>query len=376
MDPQEYPSTELLVVQATPFCNIDCSYCYLPNRNSKQRLKVDVAERMFRRVFSFPTIRDSITIVWHAGEPMVLPVSYYREMFSLIREVAGGIAVQHAFQTNGTLISDEWCDLIDEWQVNVGVSLDGPQQFHDRKRKFRNGTGSFASAFRGIKLLQQRQIGFHVISVLTLESLHHPELMFEFFLNAGIDNISFSIEETEGSHESALMKSEEFDALYRTFLTKFLGLAFAHRREMSVREFENGLQAIRGYGCQIMNEQMEPFAILCLDTEGRASTFSPELLGLKHPICGAFEFGNVLDDDFAMMAERVFNSKLYADIQAGRDACSRMCDYFDVCGGGAPANKIYENGSANSTKTTYCRAHQITIDVILDTVAQLTSQAR
>jgi uncharacterized protein len=97
---------------------------------------------------------------------------------------------------------------------------------------------------------------------------------------------------------------------------------------------------------------------------------------MKHPIYGAFEVGNVIEDDFAVMAERVLTSKLYSDIQAGRDACARTCDYFDVCGGGAPANKIYENGSANSTTTTYCRAHQITIDVILDTVAQLTKHVR
>ncbi|MBO4226646.1 cyclophane-forming radical SAM/SPASM peptide maturase GrrM/OscB [Bradyrhizobium neotropicale] len=364
-----YPyRTELLVVQPTPFCNISCTYCYLPHRNSTKKLELDVAERVFSRVFSFPTIRDAITIVWHAGEPMVMPVGYYEQMFSLIQRTSDRIAVQHAFQTNGTLISDEWCDLINKWSVNVGVSLDGPEEVHDLHRKFRNGTGSFASAYRGIELLQLRQIDFHVITVLTQGSLSSPESMFEFFFNAGIDNISFNIEETEGTHESALTKQKEFATEYRNFLTKFLELAFVHRPQMSVREFESCTQAILGYGKGLRNEQAEPLSILSFDTNGTISTFSPELLGMKHPSYD-FEFGNVLEDSFDVIAGRILSSKLYSDIEAGRKACEAVCEYFSVCGGGAPANKIFENGTANSTQTAYCRSHQIAIDVVLDKIA-------
>jgi uncharacterized protein len=369
MKSRAYPyRTELLVVQPTPFCNINCTYCYLPHRNSTKKLEIDVAERIFSRVFSFPTMGDAITIVWHAGEPMVMPVGYYEQMFSLIERTSGGITVQHAFQTNGTLISDEWCDLIRKWNVNVGVSLDGPEEFHNLHRKFRNGTGSFALAYRGIEILQRHKIDFHVISVLTRESLSSPESMFEFFFNAGIDNISFNIEESEGTHESSFTKKGSFAAEYRNFLTKFLKLALARRPQMSVREFDSSMQAIMGHGKGLRNEQAEPFSILSLDTDGIVSTFSPELLGLKHPLYVDFEFGNVLEDSFDEIAERVLSSKLYSDIEAGRKACESVCEYFNVCGGGAPANKIYENGTANSTQTAYCRSHQIAIDVVLDMI--------
>jgi uncharacterized protein len=274
---------------------------------------------------------------------MVMPVGYYEQMFSLIERTSGGITVQHAFQTNGTLISDEWCDLISKWNVNVGVSLDGPEEFHDLYRKFRNGTGSFASAYRGIEILQRCKIDFHVISVLTRESLSNPESMFEFFFNAGIDNISFNIEESEGTHESAVTKKKGFAAGYRNFLTRFLKLALSRRPQMSVREFDSSMQAIMGHGKGLRNQQAEPFSILSLDTAGVVSTFSPELLGLKHPSYVDFEFGSVLEDSFDLIAERVLGSKLYSDIEAGRKACERVCEYFNVCGGGAPANKIYEN---------------------------------
>src|SRR5215471_17641665 len=120
--------TELLVIQPTPFCNIDCSYCYLPHRTNKKRMSLEMAEQVFSRLFSFPSIGDHVGVVWHAGEPMVLPVSYYEEMFALVQRIAGSkIDVNHSFQTNGTLITEEWCDFIGKWRVNVGLSIDGPE---------------------------------------------------------------------------------------------------------------------------------------------------------------------------------------------------------------------------------------------------------
>src|SRR5215813_809863 len=154
--------TDLLVIQPTPFCNIDCSYCYLPHRTSKKRMTLELAEKVFGRLFEFPTISETVGVVWHAGEPMVLPVSYYEDMFSLVQRLAGSkIEVQHSFQTNGTLISDAWCDFIGKWRVNVGLSIDGPAEFHNLNRKYRNGAGSFEHAERGMRRLQERDIPFY-----------------------------------------------------------------------------------------------------------------------------------------------------------------------------------------------------------------------
>src|SRR3954465_13513768 len=102
---------ELLVLQPTPFCNIDCSYCYLPSRQSKARMSPDVLDRICERVFSGELARGGFTVVWHAGEPLVLPVSYYERAFAIIaaRNV-DRVPVDHSFQTNATLLTQEWCD--------------------------------------------------------------------------------------------------------------------------------------------------------------------------------------------------------------------------------------------------------------------------
>lgn len=367
-----YCQTSLLVVQPTPFCNIDCSYCYLPNRLSKKRLAFEAAEIIFKKLFAFPTVRNSVTIVWHAGEPLVLPVDYYERMFALVRALAPpDLQIVHSIQTNGTLISEAWCELIKKWNIRIGLSIDGPRDLHDLYRKSRNGTGSFDRAYEGLRMLQRAGIPFHVISVLTTESMQQPERLFEFYSESAVEYVCFNIEEQEGTHKSKLVGSPSADASYRLFLERFIQLAIERQQYLGIRDVDNCLGAIRGYGNPIRNEQAEPFRIISVDCEGQVSTFSPELLGLRHETYGSFTFGNLLTDEFADIAARVENSKLYADIKAGVRQCGELCAYYGLCGGGPPANKIYENGSAASMETVYCRTFMRATDVVLDLMERI-----
>lgn len=369
----EYGQTSLLVVQPTPFCNIDCSYCYLPHRSVKKRLSFELAEVIFKKLFSFPTVRDAVTIVWHAGEPLVLPVDYYERMFDLVKAVTPpGLRIRHDMQTNGTLISPQWCDLIRKWDIKIGVSIDGPRELHDLYRKRRNGTGSFEAALDGIRTLQRAGIPFHVISVLTLESLQEPAKLLQFYAENAIEYVCFNIEEQEGTNaRSRLVGSTSADVAYRDFLARFIELSIERQQFFGIREIDNSVSAIRGHGSRIQNEQAEPFRIISVDCEGGISTFSPELLGLRHENYGSFSFGNLVEQDFEEIAARVEKSKLYADIKAGIRKCDQVCAYYSVCGGGAPSNKIYENGSAASTETLYCRTIQRGIDVVLDLMERI-----
>jgi uncharacterized protein len=95
-------TTTLIVIQPTPFCNVDCSYCYLPNRADRTKLSIDDLRRIFQKLVSFPTISGQVTVVWHAGEPLVLPPGYYEAAFSTIRELCpSDLKIVHSFQTNG-----------------------------------------------------------------------------------------------------------------------------------------------------------------------------------------------------------------------------------------------------------------------------------
>ncbi|SKA16354.1 uncharacterized protein SAMN02745126_03874 [Enhydrobacter aerosaccus] len=368
------PQIGIVVLQPTAFCNINCTYCYLPDRDSKHVLAQTTVERLFTELFASGWALPRITVIWHAGEPLVVPVNFYRDAFSLIERLRPpSVSVVHAFQTNGMLIDADWCALFRDWEVGVGISLDGPRELHDANRKTRSGAGTFDRTMAGIRCLQAEGIPFHVISVLSAASLDRPDELLEFYLAHDIDQICFNVEESEGSHISALFDGGDLQGRYERFLRRFWHAARASGRVQFVREIDLAIPRIfRPSESDAHNTQVEPLAMLNVDSHGNVSSFSPELLGLKNADYGDFLLGNINRDSLSTIYENCLQSALLRDIRAGVMACQAECDYFSVCGGGAPINKLFENGSFASTKTSYCKLTQIVpTDLVLEAYDRL-----
>src|SRR5262249_19362469 len=100
---------ELLVVQPTPFCNLDCSYCYLPNRTDTRWMTTETLARAFHWIAESNLVREPFALLWHAGEPLVVPVEWYEQASELLRQHSADWQVVQCFQTNATLIDAEWC---------------------------------------------------------------------------------------------------------------------------------------------------------------------------------------------------------------------------------------------------------------------------
>ena len=124
----------MVVVQPTPFCNINCSYCYLPQRTDKTMMPQSTVRDAIRAGVRRPAGRaEELTVIWHAGEPLVVPPAFYEGAFQTIAALRpGSVRVRHSMQTNGMLMSTEWCDLFKSWHVGVGVSIDGPRRLQRR----------------------------------------------------------------------------------------------------------------------------------------------------------------------------------------------------------------------------------------------------
>jgi uncharacterized protein len=364
------PRIQLLVVQPTPFCNIDCHYCYLPDRTNKAVVAEETLVNLFKQVFASGWADEGLSVVWHAGEPTVLPIAFYRRAFALIDELKPpGLSLKHSFQTNGTLLDDDWAAFIAEAQINVGVSIDGPRRFHDLNRVTRSGRGTFDKTIAGIRRLRERGVPFHVISVLTSESLAAPREMFEFYLSEGIEHVCFNVEESEGDHRSqSLAKAGIEDAYYR-FLSEFWRLSAEHPGKIRfIREIDDAQRnVLRPQEASFFNQLATPFAITSMDWTGNIATFSPELLGLKSEVYDDFVLGNVNRDRLVDLADRPLLTRMRADIDAGIAMCRETCEYFSVCGGGEPVNKLFENGSFATSETVYCRMTKKRVtDLVLD----------
>jgi uncharacterized protein len=364
------PQIQLLVVQPTPFCNIDCRYCYLPDRTNKAIVADETLKNLFSQVFASGWAKEGLSVVWHAGEPLVLPVAFYRRTFALIDDLKPvGLPVTHSFQTNGTLIDDSWCEFIAEAHVSVGVSIDGPQRLHDKNRVTRSGRGTFDKTIAGVRLLRRHGVPFHVISVLTAESLAAPREMFDFYLAEGIEHVCFNVEESEGDHRSEAFADAGIDRAYYRFLSEFWHLSAAHPGKLKfIREIDDAQRNVfRPQEAGFFNQLSVPFAVTSMDWTGNIATFSPELLGLKNAEYQDFVLGNVNRDRLTEMVDAPLLAKMKADIDAGIARCRDTCEYFSVCGGGEPVNKLFENGSFASTETTYCRMTKMRVtDLVLD----------
>ncbi|PSF37169.1 GRRM system radical SAM/SPASM domain protein [Aphanothece hegewaldii CCALA 016] len=367
----------LVVVQPTSFCNLNCDYCYLPDRHLKNTLSLELIEPIFKAIFTSRFLEDDFTICWHAGEPLAVPVNFYESAFALIESMSHqyntkGYGFCHSVQTNATLINDAWCDLFKKHSVYVGVSIDGPAFLHDAHRKTRKGLGSHGSTLRGISFLQKHEIDVHAIAVLTEDSLNYPDEIFNFFWENGITDVGFNMEESEGVHPISSLNQSGIEQRYRAFMARFWELVTATEGKFKLREFETLCSLIYADDRLNHTDMNRPFMIINIDHQGNFSTFDPELLSVKTETYGDFIFGNVLSSSFesACYTEKFW--RVYQDMQAGVIACRETCPYFGVCGGGAGSNKYWENGTFRSTQTNAClyRVKCVT-DLILDRLETL-----
>jgi uncharacterized protein len=361
--------TRLLILQGSPFCNINCDYCYLPARADRSRMSFETLAATIRWVVREELAAENLTVVWHAGEPLVLPVSWYRDAAAVIRrETPGNRGFPHSIQTNGMLINDEWCDFFLDEHVNVGVSIDGPAWLHDARRRTRSGKGTHEAALRGISILQRRGIPFHVICVITESTLSAADELMTFFLSRNITRIGFNIEEIEGVNPRSSLAVGDVDKRFREFFGTLIDCALRHTTPVDLREVEMMGRTLTDplYGLRTGNSLNTPFETVTISWAGDIFTFSPELAGLHTDQYTSFAVGNVKD---ACLSDIVISERfrtLASEIRVGVQHCKSSCEYFNVCGGGAPVNKLYELGRFDGTETLYCRLTQKAItDAVL-----------
>lgn len=346
---------ELLIVQPTPFCNLDCTYCYLPNRDDVGIMSREILKKTFERLFSSRLLGKELTIVWHAGEPLVVPPSFYISAAAYVRELnASGARVGFNVQTNGTLITQEWCDLFKALEFRVGVSLDGPAHIHDSQRVNRGRAGSHAKALEGVRLLKENGIDFHAICVVTRRSLPYADEIYDFFRDLGCSRFGVNIEAVGSKNRARSFATGDLDDELRTFLRKLAKRWLESPDQPYIREF-NGLVSCLSSNREIATSQetTTPFRILNVAVNGDFAPFSPELL--QYPTHhGRFSFGNVLRDSFDDIEDNERYRAVLAEIQRGVGKCRDQCAYFGHCGGGTPASKYFEHGSFDCAETRFC----------------------
>jgi len=362
----------MLVLQTTSFCNINCKYCYLPDRGLANRFDLEIAPLLLPKLFEANLLNEKLHINWHAGEPLVLPVSYYLDLINAIESTnIYGVEITYSLQTNCILLNQEYCDFIKKHDISIGVSIDGPKFLNDVNRVTRSGKSTYESTIRGIKLLNENEIEYSTIVVLTEQSLNYPSEIYETLINLKCRLVGFNVEEIEGCNESTSMNySREIEGKYIAFLNKFHDHVREDLYKIEVREIQRSIERLL-YQERVKNGLSTPFSTITVATNGDFTVYSPELLTVKNKVHSNYIFGNFKSSNISEIKMSDKFKLINEQIQIGVDNCKKECSYFDVCGGGSPSNKLHENNSLESTITNYCRFNvQIPTNFVINYVGE------
>jgi uncharacterized protein len=346
---------ELLILQASPFCNIDCDYCYLADRSNRDRISHSTIAETCKGLRDANLVAESIAVQWHAGEPLVIPVEFYDEAHRIIQEIFKSYQVEFAIQTNGTLIDKSWIDFFRRWNVQIGISCDGPEPFHDANRKTRKGGGTHARVHRAMLAVKDAGLPLRIICVLTPKSILCADTLFEYFEEIGADSVGFNCEEREGVNFRPSFEKETCKEHFLNFFIRYFTRVISTGSKQNVRELRHAQRYIFLTDHSQRNLEVDPIRILTVGADGSVSTFSPELLGVIHPVFGKLVFANVKDQSWVTgLLQNEGLRQVSASIQRGVEVCRESCAYFDICYGGSPSNKLAEWGTFEGSETITC----------------------
>ncbi len=179
-----------------PVCNIDCTYCFylekekLYPQKSDFRMSDAVLESFIRQKIANHSV-PKVTFAWQGGEPTLLGVDFFRKVVALQKKYADGKEIENGFQTNGVLLDDEWCTFFKENNFLVGLSLDGPEESHNRFRINKGGKGTFQQVMRGLEFLKKNGVEFNTLTVLQRDNSCHPLEIYRFLKEVGSGFMQF-----------------------------------------------------------------------------------------------------------------------------------------------------------------------------------------
>lgn len=187
----------VMLKPAGAHCNLACKYCYYLEKNklyptAQRHLMSDEMLEQFTREYIEAQTMNQVLFTWHGGEPLLRSIDFYRKALSLQQKYAGGRRIDNVIQTNGTLLTDEWCEFFAQNHWLVGISIDGPQPDHDHYRLTAAGKPSWKKVMQGIKLLKKHGVEWNAMAVVNAYNANHPIEFYRFFKENGCQFLQFT----------------------------------------------------------------------------------------------------------------------------------------------------------------------------------------
>ncbi len=352
----DYPlssPTYVMAKPAGPLCNLACNYCYYlekQNLYKQQQGKTMTDETLetFVRDYIAAQSTPSVLFTWHGGEPLMRPITFYRRVLKLQRKYAAGRAIDNCIQTNGTLITPEWAQFFHDNQFLVGISIDGPQDMHDRYRKSRLGRPSWRQVMKGIDLLNRYGVEWNAMAVANATTAEDPLRFYHFFKEINCHYLQFTpVVERYYRHPDGRRLATPLDGATAE-LTDF-SITPEAWADFCCTIFDEWVKNDVGeYFVQLFDATLAgwagvmPSVCSMAETCGHATAleFNGDLYACDHFVFPEYRLGNILETPLATLTARPELKKFG---QAKRDALTRQCrecEYLFACHGECPKNRF------------------------------------
>ena len=353
-------------------CNLDCDYCYyLEKENLYEKknpvMSEDLLERFVKQYIESQTMSE-IMFTWHGGETLMRPLSFYKRAIELQKQYARGRRIENSIQTNGTLLNDDWCRFFKENNFLVGISIDGPKEFHDEYRRDKMGRPSFHRVMRGIELLKKHEVEFNCLAVVNDYNVDYPLEFYNFFKEIGCQYIQFTpiVERIRKDNTISLLKlatarqrADEVDLAPYTVPADKWGSFLCAIFDEWVKD-DVGKIFIQIFDSTLANWVGEqPGVCTMAKTCGHAGAmeFNGDVYSCDHFVFPEYRLGNI--------NSKSLTSMMYSDEQLkfGNDKFDslpkqcRECDFLFACYGECPKNRFVKDKYGNDGLNYLCQGY-------------------
>lgn len=334
-------------------CNLACKYCYYPEKTnlykdnkSKYVMSDSLLEKFIKEYINSQTM-PQVLFTWHGGETLMRPLSFYQKVIELQKKYANGRTIDNCIQTNGTLLNDEWCEFFHNNHWLVGVSIDGPQDFHDEYRKNKQGKPSFVKVMQGIKLLKKHQVEWNAMAVVNDYNADYPLEFYHFFKDLECHYIQFTpiVERihlnSDGRYLANVLQKEEKLADFSVTPEQwgnFLCTLFDEWVKNDV-----GKYFIQIFDATLANWMgTQPGVCTMAPTCGHAGVmeFNGDVYACDHFVFPEFKLGNIYEKSLIEMMYGDKQSRFGLQKRDALPAQCKACKYLFACNGECPKNRF------------------------------------
>ncbi len=345
------PFARPLYVMAKPagaMCNMACTYCYYLEKKElyaddpKMVMSDSMLELYTKRYLEAQTM-GIVNFTWHGGEALMRPLSFYKRAMELQQKYAGGREIMNCLQTNGTLLDDEWCRFLRDNNWLVGVSIDGPQEFHDEYRRNRGGRPSFLNVMKGIRLLQKHGVEWNAMAVINDYNADYPLEFYNFFKDLGCHYIQFTpiVERLKQGNRLASVR-EGGDLAPFSVTPEQWGNFLCTLFDEWIKE-DVGKYYIQLFDATLANwAGVEPGVCTMAPQCGHAGVmeYNGDVYSCDHFVFPDYKLGNIRDTSFIEMMGSDRQLRFGASKRDSLPGQCRRCRWLFACNGECPKNRF------------------------------------